>query len=76
MFARSPSWVATTRDPAQAGVAEVLTPGEPERQRRADWQKNGAPIDGTIWKQLIEVAHEVRLNDTEIQRANSTGAAA
>ena len=67
-------WVKSARP--QAGVAEVLAPGEPERQRRADRQKNGVPIDGTTWKQLIDVAHKVRLNDTEIPRANSTGAAA
>jgi uncharacterized oxidoreductase len=67
-------WVKSARP--QAGVAEVLAPGEPERQRRADRQKNGVPIDDTTWKQLIEVAHKVRLNDTEIPRANSTGAAA
>ena len=54
----------------------MLAPGEPERQRRADREKNGVPIDGTTWKQLIDVAHKVRLNDTEIPRANSTGAAA
>jgi uncharacterized oxidoreductase len=67
-------WVKSARP--QAGVAEVLAPGEPERQRRADRRKNGVPIDGTTWKQLIDVAHKVRLNDTEIPRANSTGAAA
>ena len=67
-------WVKSAQP--QAEVAEVLAPGEPERQRRADRQKNGVPIDGTTWKQLIDVAHKVRLNDTEIPRANSTGAAA
>ena len=60
----------------QPGVPEVLAPGEPERARRTDREKNGVPIDGTTWKQLIDVAHKVRLNDTEIPRANSTGAAA
>jgi hypothetical protein len=67
-------WVKSARP--QVGVAEVLAPGEPERQRRADRQKNGVPIDGTTWKQLVDLAHEVRLNDAEITRANSTGAAA
>jgi hydroxycarboxylate dehydrogenase B len=28
-------------------VAEVLVPGEPERARRADREKNGVPIDAT-----------------------------
>jgi hydroxycarboxylate dehydrogenase B len=60
----------------QDGVAEVLAPGEPERQRRADRLKNDVPIDGTTCKQSIEVALKVRLNDAEIPRTNSTAAAA
>jgi uncharacterized oxidoreductase len=67
-------WVKSARP--QGGVAEVLAPGEPERLHRADRQKNRVPIDGTTWKQLIDVALKVRLNDTEIPRTNSTGDAA
>jgi len=37
-------------------VAEVLAPGEPERARKVDREKNGVPIDTTTWQQLIEVA--------------------
>ena len=58
------TWVKSAKP--QAGVAEVLAPGEPERTRRADREKNGVPIDGTTWQQLIEVARKVRLNDTDI----------
>jgi len=58
------AWVKSARP--QSGVAEVLTPGEPERARRADREKNGVPIDGTTWQQLVEVARKVRLNDTDI----------
>jgi uncharacterized oxidoreductase len=47
-------------------VAEVLAPGEPERARKVDREKNGVPIDSTTWQQLIDVARKVRLNDTEI----------
>jgi uncharacterized oxidoreductase len=50
----------------QPGVPEVLTPGEPERARKVDREKNGVPIDGTTWQQLLDVARKVRLNDTEI----------
>jgi len=57
-------WVKSARP--QAGVAEVLAPGEPERQRRAERERNGVPIDTTTWQQLIEVARKVRLSDTEI----------
>ena len=57
-------WVKSARP--QPGVAEVLTPGEPERARKLDREKNGVPIDNTTWQQLIEVARKVRLNDTDI----------
>lgn len=63
------NWVKSARP--QAGVAEVLAPGEPERARRADREKNGVPIDTTTWQQLIEVARKVRLNDTEIPLATA-----
>jgi hydroxycarboxylate dehydrogenase B len=58
------TWVKSARP--QPGVAEVLTPGEPERARKLDREKNGVPIDTTTWAQLIEVAKKVRLNDTDI----------
>ena len=58
------TWVKSAKP--QPGVAEVLAPGEPERARRTDREKNGVPIDSTTWQQLIDVAHKVRLNDTEI----------
>ena len=59
-------WVKSARP--QPGVAEVLTPGEPERARRAEREKTGVPIDGTTWQQLLDTARKVRLNDTEIPR--------
>ena len=58
------TWVKSAKP--QPGVAEVLTPGEPERARRLDREKFGVPIDGTTWQQLIDVARKVRLNDTDI----------
>src|SRR5215469_12043592 len=39
------TWVKSARP--QPGVTEVLTPGEPERRRRVDREKNGIPIDTT-----------------------------
>jgi uncharacterized oxidoreductase len=59
-------WVKSARP--QPGVAEVLVPGEPERARKVDREKNGVPIDTTTWQQLIDTAHKVRLNDTDIPR--------
>jgi uncharacterized oxidoreductase len=58
------NWVKSAKP--QPGVPEVLTPGEPERARRADREKNGIPIDTTTWQQLVTVARQVRLNDTDI----------
>lgn len=60
-------WVKSARP--QDGVAEVLAPGEPERQRKVLREKDGVPIDTTTWQQLIEVARKVRLNDTDIPQA-------
>lgn len=60
------TWVKSARP--QPGVSEVLAPGEPERMRRADRQKNGIPIDTTTWQQLLETAQKVRLNDTLIPK--------
>ena len=58
------TWVKSAKP--RAGVPEVLAPGEPERARKVDREKNGVPIDTTTWQQLVEVAHKVRLNDTDI----------
>jgi len=60
------TWVKSAKP--QPGVKEVLAPGEPERMRRVDRQKNGIPIDTTTWQQLLEVAQKVRLNDTLIPK--------
>jgi uncharacterized oxidoreductase len=57
-------WVKSAKP--QPGVAEVLVPGEPERMRKVDREKNGVPIDATTWQQLLDVARKVRLNDTDI----------
>jgi len=58
------TWVKSAKP--RPGVPEVLAPGEPERARKLDREKNGVPIDTTTWQQLIDVARKVRLNDTEI----------
>jgi uncharacterized oxidoreductase len=58
------TWVKSAKP--QKNVPEVLAPGEPERARRTDREKNGIPIDTTTWQQLLDVARKVRLNDTDI----------
>jgi uncharacterized oxidoreductase len=60
------TWVKSAKP--QPGVDEVLAPGEPERMRKADREKNGVPIDTTTWQQLIDVARKVRLNDADIPK--------
>ncbi|MBM3642924.1 MAG: malate/lactate/ureidoglycolate dehydrogenase [Alphaproteobacteria bacterium] len=59
------TWIKSSKP--QPGVPEVLMPGEPERARRIDRERNGVPIDPTTWAQLVETARKVRLNDTEIR---------
>jgi uncharacterized oxidoreductase len=58
------TWVKSAKP--QPGVPEVLAPGEPERARKVDREKNGVPIDGATWQQLLDIARKVRLNDTDI----------
>src|SRR5260370_18460374 len=58
------TWVKSAKP--QAGVPEVLAPGEPERARRVDREKNGVPIDTTTWQQLLDIARKGRLNHTHI----------
>jgi len=60
------TWVKSAKP--RPGVPEVLAPGEPERARKLDREKNGVPIDSTTWQQLLEVARTVRLNDIEIPK--------
>src|SRR5260370_16384098 len=54
------TWVKSAKP--QAGVPEVLAPGEPERARRTDREKNGVPIDTTTWQQLLAAPPTCRLN--------------
>jgi hydroxycarboxylate dehydrogenase B len=43
------------RQPAAAGVAEVLVPGDPERRSRALREREGIPIADAVWSDLVEV---------------------
>jgi uncharacterized oxidoreductase len=47
--------------PTAEGVDEVLTPGEPELQRRAQRREAGIPIDRATCMQLIESAREANM---------------
>jgi uncharacterized oxidoreductase len=60
------TWVKSAKP--QPGVDQVLTPGEPERARRADRLAKGVPVDETTWGQLRDIARLVGLSDAEIGR--------
>jgi uncharacterized oxidoreductase len=58
------AWVKSSRP--QPGVEEVLTPGEPERARKAKRTAEGVPIDATTWRQILDAARRVGLSDNAI----------
>ena len=58
------AWVKSSRP--QPGVAAVLVPGEPERQRRAHRLAKGIAVDETTWGQLCDTARLVGLSDAEV----------
>ncbi len=57
-------WVKSARP--QPGVAEVLTPGEPERRRRARKLVEGIAVDTTTWGQLVDTAKSVGLSAADV----------
>lgn len=64
------AWVKSARP--QPGVEQVLTPGEPERARRADRLAQGVPVDETTWGQLRDTARLVGLVDADIPSVTAT----
>jgi len=61
---RFAQWVKAS--PPIAGHSEILLPGEPERQRMADRQANGLPLDDTTWASIIEAARRVGMDEPTI----------
>ncbi len=39
----------------------MLIPGDPERQTRAEREKNGVPVDDETWRELIVAARGVNV---------------
>jgi uncharacterized oxidoreductase len=39
----------------------VLIPGDPERQRRAERQRDGVPVDEETWREIVEAARGVNV---------------
>lgn len=44
----------------------VLIPGEPERRRKADREKNGIPIDDETWVEIREAAESLNVSFEEL----------
>ncbi len=57
-------WVKAA--PKAEGVSEILMPGDPEEQTRADRLANGIPLDGATLEQLSAAARKVGLADARI----------
>ncbi len=47
------------------GVDEVLVPGEPEAQARADRLANGVPLSDDAWASIVEAAREAGAPESE-----------
>jgi uncharacterized oxidoreductase len=47
------------------GVDEVLVPGEPEAQARADRLANGVPLSAAAWASIVEAAREAGAPESE-----------
>ena len=52
------------------GTAGALIPGEPEQERKALREKEGIPIDGQTWEELLEIANEL---DISIEASSDGG---
>jgi uncharacterized oxidoreductase len=56
------SFVAwATASPPMAGVDRVRTPGEPEREMRAERLARGVPVDAVTWREIVAAAVKVGL---------------
>jgi uncharacterized oxidoreductase len=60
------AWIKSSR--RQAGVDEILIPGEPEYRRARQRLKEGIPVADSIWDEIVQTAAElgVDLNHQQI----------
>ena len=58
----------TSSKPEEEG-GTVLTPGQPERIKRADRLANGVPMSDGAWESIIETAEKVGMSPEDIERA-------
>ena len=48
-----------TASPPQAGVGRVRTPGEPERDTKAQRLLEGIPVDSVTWSEIVGAGAKV-----------------
>ena len=63
-MARLVGWVRES--PKAEGVSEILLPGDPEENTRAERLANGVPLDDMTLDQLSDAARKVGLSDSRI----------
>lgn len=54
-----------------AGVDQVLIPGDPEAQTRADRTANGVPLPDGTWAAIVATARELGVSEASIARATA-----
>ncbi len=59
------AWVKAS--PPAPGTDEVMVPGDPERKRRAERQRDGIPIDDNTWRGLVEAGLSVGMNRVDFE---------
>jgi len=58
-----------TASPPAAGVDRVRTPGEPERETRAQRLREGVPVDAVTWAEIVASGAKVGLDAGRIEAA-------
>jgi len=60
------AWVKAS--PPAPGVEQVMVPGDPERNSKAERLANGVPVDARTWEELLETADMVGLGREQALR--------
>jgi uncharacterized oxidoreductase len=65
-IAAATAWIKSSRP--RPGFDEVLTPGEPERRKRAQRHAHGVQVDSESWSQIRAAANAVGMAESDIDR--------
>lgn len=71
-FSELEDFIRWVQLPPEGHGPSVLLPGDPERQKRADRLKNGIPVDGTTFNQLLDTGKSVGLTEAEMRAMAQT----